>query len=190
MLQKKKYNAIIHAAGRMRLQVAQDGSKWSETGPAATCTSRLLLPATRLRLHRAVEANNRMRMAKTDIANPIDRHVGSRLRMRRLASGMSQQSLAEEIGVTFQQVQKYEKGMNRIGASRLQQAANVLEISVPFFFEGGATGGTYIPDGSAPSPTYIDNFASTSDGLKLAKAFTRTIRVAPPDSDSRAGDRR
>jgi hypothetical protein len=80
--------------------------------------------------------------------------------------------------------------MNRIGASRLQQAANGLEVSVPFFFKGGATGGTYIPDGSAPSPTYIDNFASTSDGLKLAKAFTRTIRVAPPDSDSRAGDRR
>jgi transcriptional regulator with XRE-family HTH domain len=66
--------------------------------------------------------------------------VGSRLRMQRLASGMSQQSLAEAIGVTFQQVQKYEKGMNRMGASRLQQAANVLEVSVPFFFEGGTTG--------------------------------------------------
>jgi transcriptional regulator with XRE-family HTH domain len=115
-------------------------------------------------------------MAKTDIANPIDRHVGSRLRMQRLALGMSQQRLAEAIGVTFQQVQKYEKGMNRMGASRLQQAANVLEVSVPFFFEGGTTGGGYMPDGSAPSPKYIDDFASSSDGLKLAKAFTRLAR--------------
>jgi transcriptional regulator with XRE-family HTH domain len=126
--------------------------------------------------HASLVANIRTRMAKTDITNPIDRHVGSRLRMRRLASGMSQQSLGKKIGVTFQQVQKYEKGMNRIGASRLQQAANVLAVSVPFFFEGGATGGPYMPDGSAPSPTYIDDFASSSDGLKLAKAFTRLAR--------------
>jgi transcriptional regulator with XRE-family HTH domain len=118
------------------------------------------------------------KMAKTDIANPIDRHVGSRLRMRRLALGMSQQRLAEAIGLTFQQVQKYERGRNRMGASRLQQAANVLGVSAPFFFEGGATGGPYMPDGSAPSPTYIDDFASSLDGLKLAKAFTRITRSA------------
>jgi transcriptional regulator with XRE-family HTH domain len=115
-------------------------------------------------------------MAKTKISNPIDRHVGSRLRVRRLALGMTQQRLGEAIGLTFRQVQKYEKGINRIGASRLQQAANVLEVSVPFFFEGDATGGPYMPDGSAPSPTYIDDFASSSDGLKLAKAFTRIAR--------------
>ena len=118
-----------------------------------------------------------MRMPKTK-ANPIDRHVGSRVRVRRLSLGMSLQRLAAAIGLTFQQLQKYEKGMNQMGASRLQQAANVLAVSVPFFFEGAATGGPYMPDGSAPSPTYIDDFASSSDGLKLAKAFTRLERSA------------
>jgi transcriptional regulator with XRE-family HTH domain len=117
-------------------------------------------------------------MAKTDIANPIDRHVGTRMRTRRLALGMTQQRLAEGIGLTFQQVQKYERGMNRMGAGRLQQAASVLGVSAPFFFEGGATGGSYIPDGSAPSPTYIDDFATSLDGLKLAKAFARITRSA------------
>jgi len=81
-----------------------------------------------------------MSKPKTKTPNPIDKHVGSRLRMRRMMLGMSQEKLGEAFGLTFQQVQKYEKGMNRISASRLQQAAQILDVSVPFFFEGAPGG--------------------------------------------------
>ena len=80
--------------------------------------------------------------------SPIDIHVGSRMRMRRMMLGWSQGKLAEKFGLTFQQVQKYEKGTNRMGSSRLHQAADILGVTVPFFFEG-AMGGPYEPDGSA-----------------------------------------
>ena len=66
--------------------------------------------------------------------NPIDKHVGSRVRMRRMMLGMSQEKLGDALGLTFQQVQKYEKGTNRIGASRLQQISNILQVPVAFFF--------------------------------------------------------
>jgi transcriptional regulator with XRE-family HTH domain len=111
-------------------------------------------------------------MAKTKGPNPIDIHVGSRMRMRRMALGMSQEKLATGLGLTFQQVQKYEKGANRMGSSRLQQVADVLGVAVPFFFEG-AGGGLYQPDASAPSPVYIDDFVASEEGLRLAKAFMR-----------------
>ena len=68
--------------------------------------------------------------------NPIDKHVGSRVRMRRMMLSMSQEKLGDALGLTFQQVQKYEKGTNRIGASRLQQIAHILQVPVSFFFEG------------------------------------------------------
>ena len=68
-------------------------------------------------------------------ANPIDIHVGSRVRFRRMLLGMSQEKLGEKLGLTFQQVQKYEKGINRIGASRLFDLAQVLGVSVQFFYE-------------------------------------------------------
>ena len=68
--------------------------------------------------------------------NPIDKHVGSRVRMRRMMLGMSQEKLGDALGLTFQQVQKYEKGANRIGASRLQQISLILQVPVSFFFEG------------------------------------------------------
>jgi transcriptional regulator with XRE-family HTH domain len=109
--------------------------------------------------------------------DPIDKHVGSRMRMRRMMLGMSQEKLAIAFGLTFQQVQKYEKGANRMGASRLQQAAQILDVSVSYFFEGGNSG-PYVPDGGALSPSYIDDFVSSSDGLKLAKAFMRIPRSA------------
>jgi transcriptional regulator with XRE-family HTH domain len=108
--------------------------------------------------------------------NPIDKHVGSRLRMRRAMLGLSQEKLAAAFGLTFQQVQKYEKGVNRMGSSRLQQAAGILGVSVPFFFEG-APGG-HIEGGDTLSPAYIDDFASSEDGLRLIKAFTRIARPA------------
>lgn len=109
--------------------------------------------------------------------SPIDIHVGSRVRKRRRMLGMSQEKLGEALGLTFQQIQKYEKGINRMGASRLQQAADILGVPVPFFFEGG----TDIPfesDGSAPSPAYLDDFVSSEDGLRLAKAFMQISRSA------------
>jgi transcriptional regulator with XRE-family HTH domain len=106
--------------------------------------------------------------------NPIDKHVGSRVRMRRMMLSMSQEKLGDALGLTFQQVQKYEKGTNRIGASRLQQIANILQVPVSFFFEGaphlpGHIGGM----GEAPSPAYVSDFLATSDGLSLTKAFMR-----------------
>jgi transcriptional regulator with XRE-family HTH domain len=109
-------------------------------------------------------------MAKK-IPNPIDTHVGSRVRMRRLILSMSQEKLADAIGLTFQQVQKYEKGTNRMGSSRLVQIANVLKVPVTFFFEG-APGQSKL-DGKAQSPAFVSNFLATSDGLALTKAFMR-----------------
>ena len=72
----------------------------------------------------------------TKAPNPVDKYVGSRVRMRRIMLGMSQEKLGEALGLTFQQVQKYEKGTNRIGASRLQQISGILQVPVSFFFEG------------------------------------------------------
>jgi transcriptional regulator with XRE-family HTH domain len=106
--------------------------------------------------------------------NPIDKHVGNRVRMRRMMLKMSQQKLGEAIGLTFQQVQKYEKGTNRIGASRLQQIAQVLGVPVPFFFEGAPLApGMPRGPGPAPSPAYVAEFLATSEGLALTKAFMR-----------------
>ena len=106
--------------------------------------------------------------------NPIDKHVGSRVRMRRMMLSMSQEKLGDALGLTFQQVQKYEKGTNRIGASRLQAIANILQVPVSFFFEGAPhTPGHSSGSGEAPSPAYVSDFLATSDGLALVKAFTR-----------------
>ena len=108
--------------------------------------------------------------------NPTDKHVGSRVRMRRMMLGMSQEKLGDALGLTFQQVQKYEKGTNRIGASRLQQISHILQVPVSFFFEGapGAQfGGRGDGMAEAPSPAYVSDFLATSDGLALTKAFMR-----------------
>jgi transcriptional regulator with XRE-family HTH domain len=109
--------------------------------------------------------------------NPIDKHVGSRVRMRRMMLGMSQEKLGDALTLTFQQVQKYEKGTNRIGASRLQQISHILQVPVAFFFEGAPllTDGAILAETgeSAPSPTYVSDFLATSDGLSLTKAFMR-----------------
>jgi transcriptional regulator with XRE-family HTH domain len=108
--------------------------------------------------------------------NPIDKHVGSRVRMRRMMLGMSQEKLGDALSLTFQQVQKYEKGTNRIGASRLQQISLILQVPVAFFFEGAP----HLLEGiasenleAAPSHTYVSDFLATSDGLSLTKAFMR-----------------
>jgi transcriptional regulator with XRE-family HTH domain len=107
--------------------------------------------------------------------NPIDKHVGSRVRMRRMMMNMSQEKLGDALGLTFQQVQKYEKGTNRIGASRLQQISEILQVPVSFFFEGAPSVPGITPSGlaDAPSPTYVSDFLATSDGLALTKAFVQ-----------------
>jgi transcriptional regulator with XRE-family HTH domain len=108
----------------------------------------------------------------TKSPNPIDRHVGTRLRMRRVQVGLSQEKLGDALGITFQQVQKYEKGTNRIGASRLQLAAKVLNVPVNFFFEGtdAATDLQSELTDAAPGES-VASFARTSEGVQLISAF-------------------
>jgi len=110
--------------------------------------------------------------------NPIDIHVGSRVRLRRTMLGQSQEKLGNALGITFQQIQKYEKGANRIGASRLQQIANVLTVPVAFFFED-APSGTQSVTGMAEgnSTTYVVDFLSSSEGLQLNRAF---VKISDP----------
>jgi transcriptional regulator with XRE-family HTH domain len=117
-----------------------------------------------------------MTMIAKKAPNPVDKHVGARVRMRRMMLSMSQEKLGDALGLTFQQVQKYEKGTNRIGASRLQQISNILQVPVSFFFDGAP----HVPGtgrlegmGEAPSPAYVSDFLATSDGLALTKAFMR-----------------
>ncbi len=105
--------------------------------------------------------------------DPIDKYVGSRIRMRRIMLGMSQEKLGDALGLTFQQIQKYEKGTNRVGASRLQQIADVLQVHVSFMFEGAPGGGAGAGMAESASPAYVSDFLATSDGLALTKAFTR-----------------
>ena len=106
--------------------------------------------------------------------NPVDRHVGSRVRMRRMMAGMSQEKLGSQLGITFQQLQKYEKGTNRIGASRLQQIARVLGVPVSYFFEDAPGGADGVETGFAEAGSnYVSDLLATSDGLHLTKAFLR-----------------
>ena len=106
--------------------------------------------------------------------NPVDKYVGSRVRMRRVLLGMSQEKLGEALGLTFQQVQKYEKGTNRISASRLQQISKTLKVPPSFFFDGAPTGELQ-KSGFAEDPLSLQvvDFLSTTEGLQLNRAFTR-----------------
>jgi transcriptional regulator with XRE-family HTH domain len=113
-------------------------------------------------------------------ANPVDLHVGGRVRFRRMLIGMSQERLGECLGLTFQQIQKYEKGVNRIGASRLFELGKALGVSVGFFYEDAPTLNTInVPLGFGESPTesysesYIVDFLGSREGLELNKAFAR-----------------
>lgn len=109
--------------------------------------------------------------------NPIDAHVGTRVRLRRMLLGMSQEKLGEHLGLTFQQVQKYEKGVNRIGASRLFDLSRVLGVPIQFFYDEAPA---EIIDASPapgfaerPTETYVIEFLSTREGLELNKAFVK-----------------
>lgn len=107
--------------------------------------------------------------------NPIDVHVGSRVRLRRNVLGMSQEKLGESLGITFQQVQKYEKGTNRVGASRLQAIASILTVPVSFFFEDAPGSETERIEGFAEENTasYVVGFLNTTEGLQLSRAFVK-----------------
>jgi transcriptional regulator with XRE-family HTH domain len=111
--------------------------------------------------------------------NPIDIHVGSRIRLRRTMLSMSQEKLGEALGITFQQIQKYEKGTNRVGASRLQNISSVLNVPVAFFFEDApgdpSTGQPGMSE--ANSSNYVVDFLSSSEGLQLNRAF---IKIEDP----------
>jgi transcriptional regulator with XRE-family HTH domain len=116
----------------------------------------------------------RLPLPRKNVPSPTDRHVGSRVRMRRKMLAMSQEQLADALGITYQQVQKNEKGANRIGASRLQQISHILQVPVAFFFEGAPNAlAPHDPSRSALSMAQIDDFISDSDGLRLIGAFTR-----------------
>ncbi len=117
---------------------------------------------------------------------PVDVHVGSRLRKRRVFVGMSQEKLGELVGLTFQQIQKYERGANRIGASRLYEFARILDVPVAYFFEdmnedvaGDAgqipAGAPIVPDDGAPGALF-----ERLETLRLVHAYYRI-----PDEDSR-----
>jgi len=108
--------------------------------------------------------------------DPVDVEVGHRIRIERLSRGLSQTALANQLGVTFQQVQKYEKGVNRIGASRLFQISKILDVPVQFFFEeapytgdGNAVRGMAEPDSEA----FILEFLNSREGLELNRAFVK-----------------
>jgi transcriptional regulator with XRE-family HTH domain len=106
-------------------------------------------------------------------ANPVDAHVGHRVRLRRMLVGMSQERLGELLGLTFQQVQKYEKGINRIGAGRLFEVAGILGVPISYFYEdvgSGQTAGGFA-EGEEPPP--VMEFLSSGEGLQLSLAFMR-----------------
>ena len=116
--------------------------------------------------------------------NPIDVHVGSRVRLRRMMLGMSQEKLGERMNLTFQQIQKYERGINRIGASRLFELARILQVPVQFYYDGLPLQSS--PDAVAPSvpglaeaqgENYVVEFLNSRDGLELNRAF---IRIGDP----------
>jgi transcriptional regulator with XRE-family HTH domain len=121
----------------------------------------------------------RLQLPRKKAPNPTDQHVGARVRMRRMMLAMSQGKLGAALGLTFQQVQKYEKGTNRIGASRLQQISHILQVPVAFFFEGAPTASApHGSNGSALSMAQIDDFISDSNGLRLIAAFLRINNAA------------
>lgn len=108
--------------------------------------------------------------------NPVDTHVGSRVRLRRMLLGMSQERLGDGMGLTFQQVQKYEKGVNRIGASRLFQISKILDVPVQFFFEEAPYAGEHgTAKGMAEgdSEGFILEFLNSREGLELNRAFVK-----------------
>jgi transcriptional regulator with XRE-family HTH domain len=131
------------------------------------------------------EMNKPGRRQKSDKPNPVDVHVGSRVRLRRTLLGMSQEKLGDALGLTFQQVQKYERGANRVGASRLYDLSRVLEVPVSYFFEefGDAPSGVQASEASADP--YQPNPMMKRETLELVRAY---LRIADPQIKRRVFD--
>ena len=111
------------------------------------------------------------------MATDIDLHLGRRLRRRRRLLGFTQQQLALQVGIRFQQVQKYERAANRVSASKLYEMARALETSTAYFFEGLADTATIGADGSPGGQAHLQAFLLTPEGVELASAFPR---ITPP----------
>ena len=120
----------------------------------------------------------RLQLARKNTPNLTDQHVGARVRMRRKIVAMSQEKLGAALGLTFQQVQKYENGTNRMGASRLQQMSDILQVPVEFFFEGAPNASEPHGSGSALSMAEVNDFISDINGLRLIRAFMRIDNAA------------
>lgn len=108
--------------------------------------------------------------------NPVDVHVGGRIRLRRMMNGLSQERLGEQLGLTFQQIQKYEKGANRVGASRLFQLSQVLEVPVSYFFddlESGNSNPATAGFAESKSQDFVLEFLNSREGLELNRAFVK-----------------
>lgn len=103
--------------------------------------------------------------------SPVDRYVGSRVKMRRMLISMSQEKLGDALGITFQQVQKYERGTNRIGASRLHRIAQILGVPVTFFYEGAPSEGHAGEVRIDSAANEIVEFLGSAEGIALARAF-------------------
>jgi len=101
----------------------------------------------------------------------IDKEIGSRVRMRRVSIGMSQEKLGDMLGLTFQQVQKYEKGMNRISVARLVEIAKILNVDIDFFFDGIKAGRGEAGFAESGAPPYVADMMSTPEGLQLVRTF-------------------
>uniref|UniRef100_B0T9H0 Transcriptional regulator, XRE family n=1 Tax=Caulobacter sp. (strain K31) TaxID=366602 RepID=B0T9H0_CAUSK len=119
----------------------------------------------------------RTEIAPDHLPNPVDLHVGARVRVRRKVLGMSQEALANALGISFQQIQKYERGTNRVSASKLYDIARTLGAPVSYFFEGLAD--PCDPDASSdPTEASVQQFLATSEGLELAAIFPKIQRAA------------
>ena len=116
-------------------------------------------------------------LVETRLPNPVDLHVGARIRLRRRMQGVSQEKLADALRLTFQQVQKYERGANRVSASKLYEIASALHAPVSYFFDGLADPAGDAEAGSRPSEeTTVHAFLMTAEGLELAKLFPQVAR--------------
>ena len=119
-------------------------------------------------------------MADADdrLPNPVDLHVGSRIRLRRKILGVSQERLADALGLTFQQVQKYERGANRVSASKLYEIAATLQTQIAYFFEGLADPSAVQEGEVAPgAERFVQDFLMTPEGLELAGLFPKITRA-------------
>jgi transcriptional regulator with XRE-family HTH domain len=117
-------------------------------------------------------------ISKRSEKNPTDAHVGSKVRMRRMMIGMSQEKLGDALGITFQQVQKYEKGTNRVGASRLQHISQVLQVPIGFFFEGLLSEAqTQAGLSGTAELSALNELMASRDGIVLARSFMKIRNV-------------